>query len=435
MSQIARPSSAVVSVVPSLAVAADQGDSIPFLGDLPFEQRDQAKALIAELTGIRVPRTFVPRGESLLPSGESKLRGIRAEYAALPTLAAGLDGYSARLKAESAVDMPVRIQAIRMEGERAGLYGEGKSPNSALAYSKAGFSHVATFVKPDGVRNGFAENLLAMPVKLRAEWFNECARNARGETDQVTIRTLLSPGEGGIRRVVRAVTSDRHSLSTGDDSTIVKALRQLTALKGAKVRITRDGLGDRSWFEVLWPAVDRQIRVGDSLAFGVRFRNSETKGGSLVVEPFLFDAVCYNLTTAYSSLMDEGAFTLRHVGDLTKRITSLVLQAQRTIEPFVKAFSDAYRTPFPASLPTRGEVLARVGKVMELPESTLTLAGQLWNADGAASAGDTLAGAANALTRASQEQAMGDADATERAAGQLIADGWGALERMTPRAA
>ncbi len=63
-----------------------------------------------------------------------------------------------------------------------------------------------------------------------------------------------------------------------------------------------------------------------------------------MVEPFLFDAICYNLTTAYSTLMDEGAFTLRHVGDLTRRISSLVLQAQRTIEPFVKAFGDAYRT-------------------------------------------------------------------------------------------
>src|SRR4051812_7237548 len=217
------PSAVTLTVAPSSAPshAADGDASIPFLGDLPFEQRDAAKALIAELTGIRVPRPFVPRGESLLPSGETKLRGIRAEYAALPLLAAGLAAYKSRLTAEKSVDLPVKIQAVRMDAGRAGLYGEGHSPSSALAYSKAGFGHVAAFIRPATVRNGFTENLLAMPVKLRSEWFNECAKAARGTDDQVTLRTMLAPGEGGIRRVVRAVTSDRHSLSSGDDMAIV----------------------------------------------------------------------------------------------------------------------------------------------------------------------------------------------------------------------
>lgn len=414
--------------------ASTEDTSLPYMGEIPFEQRDAAKALIADIVGIRVPKTWVPRGESLLPVGEEKLSGIRADFAKLPALATGLDGYRSRLTAESAIDMPVRIREVRMDAARGGLFGEGQDPGRSMAYSRAGFSHVSSFIKPTSVRNGFSENLLAMPVKMRSDWFNECARNARSEDDQVTVRTVMGLGEGGMRRMVRAVTSQRHSLETGDDGAIVHALRTLQGIKGAKVRITRHGLGEASWFEVLWPAVDRQIRVGDSLAFGIRFRNSETKAGALVVEPFLFDAICYNLTTAYSTLLDEGAFTLRHVGDLSKRLPSVVLQAQRTIEPFIKAFGDAYKTPFPTVLQTRGDVLQRVGKVLELPESTLTLAQQLWDADGAAGAGDTLAGLANAMTRAAQEQTMETADATMRAAGKVVAEGWGALERVTPAA-
>lgn len=409
-------------------MSASIPEAIPYLGEADFKTRDEAKALLADMQGIRIPKTWVPRGESLLPIGEQKLRGIRAEYAALPMLGVGLNSYAARLLSEHALDSKVRIQDVRMDGSRGGLLAPGLPESNALAYSKAGFAHVASFVRPSSIRNGFSENLLAMPVSMRAQWFNECAQNAhRGDSDKVVIRTVLAPGEDGLRRTVRAVTSQKHSLATGDDKEIVSALRRMdNTLKGAKIRVTRDGLGDASWFEVIWPAVDRQIRVGDSLAFGLRFKNSETKGGALVVEPFLFDAICYNLTTAYSTV-DEDAFTLRHVGDLSRKLGSIILKAQRVIDPFVRMFADAYKTPFPNTMPTRGDVLQSIGKALELPESTLTLAQNLWNADGSSSAGDTLAGAANALTRASQEQTMDDADKTEKAAGKLIAEGWGAL--------
>ena len=173
--------------------------------------------------------------------------------------------------------------------------------------------------------------------------------------------------------------------------------------------------------------MDRQIRVGDSLAFGLRFRNSETKAGSLVVEPFLFDAICYNLTTAYSTLEEEGEFTLRHVGDLSRRLPDIMARAAAVIEPFVRKFGDAYKTPLPAQLPTRGDVLNRIEKVLELPAEAVTLASRLWDADGTSSAGDTLAGAANALTRASQELTMDVADVVEKAAGKLVGQGWDAL--------
>jgi len=89
-------------------------------------------------------------------------------------------------------------------------------------------------------------------------------------------------------------------------------------------------------------------------------------------------------------------------------------------------FGDAYKDALPGSM-TRGEVLQRAQRVFELPETTISLAQQLWDADGLKTAGDTRAGFVNALTRASQEQAITEAAITERVAGKVIATGWGAL--------
>ncbi len=386
---------------------------------MEFTERNALLKTLASNAGLRLPQTRVPEGDSLLPIGEENKRKMQCEVAQLPSLSEGLVAMYERIKLEDHKDVGVPIQHVRMDPVNGGLFGEG-STVPPLAYTNTGFSHVTQFVKPPTIRNGFNENLLALPPELRATVFNHHAKNAvRKAGSDVWIRTAKDVQSG--RRVVRAVTSDKHSLSMGDDLTIIGALNNLP--KGAKLRVTREL--DRTDFEIIWPAMDRQLVVGDVALMALTISNSETKGLSLKVSPKLLRVLCYNFTTAYTE-GGEQEISLKHIGDIGRKLPAAIQQAQRTLEPFILAFSDAYREGFDGK--TRGEVLTILGKKFpELSESTLTASAALWDADGARGAGDTFAGLANALTRASQEQSMADASTTERIAGRVIVQGWGAL--------
>lgn len=362
-----------------------------FIADRSFDERNAVLKTLANAAGMRLPTTRVPEGDSLLPIGEEAKRALQADVAQLPGLRDGLMALRDVITGERAQDVKVPIQAVRMHPLNGGLFGEGKRQEHALAYTARGFSQVAQFVKPASIRNGFSENLLALPTDLRAEVFNHWS-TAQTRKQDVVLRTYRP---GGGRAVVRAVTSEVHSLSTGDDLTVLGALMGLPA--GAKLRATRSVGGDRSELEVIWPAMERQLVVGDVAMLALRITNSETKGGCLQVEPTLLRVLCYNFTTAWADGLAED-MSLRHVGDLGRKLPRLIKRAGEVLEPFVKAFGDAYRSPMSLG---RGEVLERARKALELPAETVSTAARVWDADGAKSAGNTLAGLAHALTRAS----------------------------------
>ncbi len=81
----------------------------------------------------------------------------------------------------------------------------------------------------------------------------------------------------------------------------------------------------------------------------------------------------------------------------------------------------------PSFAPTRGEVITSAVKRFELPAKFGDSIAASWDMDRANGAGDTLAGLANAMTRASQELVIERASVIESAAGNLIKNGWGAL--------
>ena len=394
---------------------------VPYVGELADHGARMAilKAL-ANDAGLRLPDTILPEGTKLLPVGDENRRKLKATLDQLPELHPGLKAYGARLRAENPVDSKVAAPSVRMFGADGGLYGEGKNPASALGYTPDGFAQVAQFIKPGVIRNGFAENMTALPSALRAQVFNHWATSTP-RADDIVLRSF----EGGKGRIIRAVTSPRHSLETGDDATVVSALLKLAP--GAKLRVTREAGGRVSEIEVFWPMLDRELRVGDLAHGGIRVRNSETKAAALTVEAFVLRVLCYNFTTAFSRDFEADDISLRHIGDLAPRIVRGIAHAQKRIEPLVFAFGDAYKDALPVIMPTRAEALARVGKVFELPATTLERAAILWDADGVVTAGNTRAGLVNALTRASQDEGISAAGNTERAAGRVIMDGWGAL--------
>lgn len=398
-------------------VSNDTRASDDYIGEAEFSRRNETLKVMARNAGLRLPDTRLPEGTALLEIGESSKRALAQRVEAMPTLGEAVAALRSRIQDERPLDYKgVPAQTVRMTADTGRLYADGKNTDNALSYTRNGFAQVAAFVKPDSVRTGFAENMLALPASLRADVFNYHAKSHPRDTS-LALRTLLNPETG--KRYIRAITSARHSLETGDDGAVADVLADKAgALKGAKARITREP--DRSEFELVWPMMARQLVVGDIALGGVRITNSETKAGALKVEAFLLRVLCYNFTTAETFDTNAEELTVRHIGDLTSKLPAMFEKALRRIDPFVKAFGDAYKIALPA---TRGEVLAKVQRIHSLPESTMTLAAQLWDADGEKSAGDTLAGLVNALTRASQQADIATAGDIERAAGRIAVSG------------
>lgn len=398
-------------------------ESVPYLGNNSFEDRSVALKAMARAAGIRLQETIVPEGTSLIQYGEERKARMAKDVAALPTLEEGLPAFVNAVREEKHVDVTVPMARVRMSAENGGIYGQGNE-KAPLAYTRNAFSHLAEIYKPDSVRSGFGSTLLALPEKLRSEVFNWSAENKRVEENAV-IRTFVSSSG---RRTIRAVTSDRHSLESGDDISIAQALAALP--KGGKLRVTRSAAGEHSTFEVLFPMMARELKVGDVAMGAIRIQNSETKKGALRVDAQLLQVLCLNFTTAWSIDEESEELSLRHIGELSRRLPRVIQAAQKRIEPFVRAFGDAYKVAFPEFAPTRGEILARVAKVYELPESTLDVAAQVWNTHASLTDNaqrDTLAGLVNALTRAAQDETMVNAAAISDAAGKLVVNGWGAL--------
>ena len=392
---------------------------MPYMGNLNSADRNAALKLIAQSVGIELVATRVPEGESFIASGEAAMRKLKGEVNALPDLAPGMDNLRAAILTTVPRDIVVPIQRVRMENTKGGLFGQGSDSSKALGYSNTGLNHVVSFIKPSEVRQGAVSVLKSVPPGIRAQVFNHWAENARTDEDKVVLRTALA----GERRIVRAVASQRHSLEHGDDVAL-SHLVQSSLPKGGKLRVIRDQ--DRTDFEILFPMMSREVKVGDAVMAKVHVTNSETKQGSWTVYGGILRALCFNFTTAWCGKNTE--VSGRHIGDdVGRNIAKAVRQALLNVEPFIQAFGDAYSNALPEQFPTRGEVLGRVGKALELPESTLDLASKLWDADGSMSAGSTLGGLVNALTRASQELEMEKAQVVEHAAGRLTFEGWSAI--------
>lgn len=392
--------------------------------DMPFAERMEMLKNLTAMEGIRLPATRLPEGTRLWEVGENAKRALKTTIQKLPEVLTALMGLRTRVEAEAIVDIKdIPIQRVRMSGKHeAGLFLQGGDEAQAMGYTRAGFGHFAQFIRPPDVQDFVGNALACKDPFLRANWINHFANRAKSD-DKVVIRTHIPDPENPLR-VIRAVTSTRHSLETGDDLAVLETLetKMASIFRGAKARITREL--DHSTFEIIWPAMDRELVVGDIAYIGVRITNSETKAFSLKVEVFLLRVLCANFTTAFTTDENEEEIVIKHLGDLRTKLPGAFEKALKRADPFVKLFTDAYQTDLPEFAKTRGEILERVRKAMELPESTMQRAGELWDADGKLSAGDTLAGLVNAMTRASQQDSMTKAGQVEAAAGKLIANGW-----------
>jgi len=392
-----------------------------------FSTRMDTLKQLAQMTGFRLPSTIVPEGESLIPYGEERCRALKDEIYALPTVAEAAERLRIIRAEQRPVDSQVLIADLTMRPDDGGLAGRTCDPaKRALSYTSTAFAQAASFVKPQSVSGGFASTLLALPPKIRADAFNHFAETAvRSDEREVVLRSVLRPQQSGsavvLRRGLDAVVSTRYTAI--EDHDLISGLG-VALPDGARVRVTQTE--GRSDMEILWPAMSREIKVGDAVLIALHIWNSQNKGYSIRLAPKLLRCLCLNFTTAWSDGGDEEV-TIRHMGEAASKFRAALRSALDKIEPFVRAFADAYSQPFPAEAKTRGEIVSRLVRKLELPASFGQTVISSWDMDGTRSAGDTLAGLSNAMTRAAQDQTMERAAVIEDAAGRIVAQGWSAL--------
>lgn len=399
--------------------------SIPSFANADFNQRMSVLKQLANMTGVRLPSTIIPEGESLIPYGEERQRALRDDVYSLPTLDAAYDAlYQVRME-QQPVDVKVPLQRVRMDCNNGGLYSAGsESKAPPLGYTGTAFSQVAAVVKPASITSGFHQTLLALPPAIRADAFNSFAERST-EARDVILRTTKAPVRHGadviLRRSINAVVSERYSAV--DDHDLIRDLGS-SLPAGARVRYTQSE--SRSDLEIIWPAMSRQLKVGDIALVCLHVGNSQTKQLSIKLAPKVLRLLCSNFTTAYSE-GGEQEINVRHVGEARVKFAAAIRNALAIVEPFVLAFADAYQTPFPAFAPTRGEAINKFIVSNDLAPKLGEATAELWDADGTMGAGDTLAGLANAITRASQVYSFANAEPIEAAAGRLVREGWDSI--------
>lgn len=152
--------------------------TVPSFTNAAFDQRMAALKQIAQVTGIRLPNTIIPEGESLIPYGEERQRALKEEIYSLPTIIEAHQTLRDIRKEQDPIDVKVPLQKVRMSPVNAGLYGEGSEGSSLLSYTATAFNQVATTIKPASVTAGFASTLLALPPAIRSDAFNHFANQS-----------------------------------------------------------------------------------------------------------------------------------------------------------------------------------------------------------------------------------------------------------------
>lgn len=323
-----------------------------------------------------------------------------------PTFSEGLNQWEAKVKAINCVDVPdVPIRNIRMHPETGYVYNVTKEAKGAVPATYTALSHLVSYIedKPDNA----LKNMLDMSPRLRAMRLQELIDRAPADKT-VSLRTAIANGN---TRVIRAIVSKLHSKEHGDDLKLIEALRTIEAPQ-AKLRVIRTW--DSTHAEIVMPNVGIELRKGD-IAYGkVDLFNSETKGGSYETNASSMRLVCLNGATMPANTAE---FRVKHIGDIGSKIrTSLRVGIEAVMEHLTQ-LKASYKLELPK---TRAEHIEQFIEHHALPEDTGVALNTLWDVDGERSAGHTVAGLVNAVTRYAQTQPIETASKLETIAGDQL---------------
>lgn len=113
-----------------------------------------------------------------------------------------------------------------------------------------------------------------------------------------------------LRGKARAFLSDRYLRL--DNEHIAEATMRALEAAGTEVEIASCDVTDRHlYIKALFPRIEGEVRVGDTIQAGISVRNNEIGGGSLEVFPFTRRLICLNGMTVQTR---TGGYKRRHLG-------------------------------------------------------------------------------------------------------------------------
>lgn len=332
-----------------------------------------------------------------------------------PTVEAALAAWALDVARSEAQDFTRRASDICMT-----------SDGTLTTREKAARGHAGASVTLHGLRQLMAlrdvdfspVELLKLSPSARAHAFNDVWN--RRQTDRSLVVRTARAANGA--PVIRAAVSELHSREKGDDLALINVIRGQLQTGGlppdARMRVFREW--NRTSVELVAPSAAIEVRKGDVVYARQTWINSEVGASSFVTEAGSLRLICLNGMTAASDTVEV---RVKHVGDIARHFRTATIAAMAGVQDHLRAFVNAQGRALPSGL-TRSDVIDRMSLAFKLPERVGVAAAALWDADGEGSAGNTLAGLANAFTRAAQAENPATALEVERAAGRLISGGF-----------
>jgi hypothetical protein len=355
---------------------------------------------------IENPEVLAENG--LAVDAEKVLRRYRLEET--PPLNQALDGLVARIERENPVDHRVSLTSMSMLPN-----GKLSAGSAGLIPTKKALSDLLGFMEVP--KNALA-CLLSLRPEARSVAMVDWLHQQRSDDFKKTVVARTSVAQNGAR-FIRAFVSTSHSAEYGDDLAAVTALRNVFEGRMSEVKARVARTLDRTDIEVLVPSASGFVKKGDAVIARVHITNSEVRSSGFEAHGGLLRLVCTNGMTREA----EGTtHRIVHRGDLRWRMKAAIEGSYTVVAPLIESLTLAGREPL--ALP-RGDIISKLehatkANKVAVPASVWEALLHVWDLDGELSAGDTVAGLANALTRAAQQYSYDEASRIEAFAGDLV---------------
>ncbi len=350
------------------------------------------------------PPLYAP-GTRVLPLGDANFRVERRRAEALPPFPGASSAVIATVRQEARRDLHVPLGEVAMTERGALLVGGEEHALEVGAFYQ--LAQLAGF--------GMGARYLAEKCggELRAENVNAQFKKAKGRV--LTLRTRAQDG-GGDRAVYAAVTP---AYAPVDTDRVLSAVAP--ALADARAELVYDGSGARA--TALWmPDEVVDLAAGDVFKAGVRVETDDTGRGRVRISAVVFRNRCLNLIVIGEGSVETVSAVHKGSPDaILAKVAAGVEAAREKIADFLAAWGRARSVKVDPEVTIRQIVEER--RLLPRGQRDVDAVVEAILAAWRREPGDTLADAANALTRAAHETptwGMDFREELERQAARLV---------------
>lgn len=242
---------------------------------------------------------------------------------------------------KSAVDFVAKTEKIAMNDDSSLSFRIGDEFHTATVTDHA-HTQIAQWAKIPtryyGRMRDAQPQLLANNVNTWLHSNESASRMIRAMNTSVGSNVVsLRPEDGDLK--VRAFLSNRYRRIDNWDiaETTIQALSEIHQKSGLKAKVASSELTDSSMYmKIVFDDLQREIKVGDAVRFGLIVRNSEIGLGRAVVGGFTERLVCTNGMVMHSNFckthlgvaIEEQDEALDYYSDATRKAEDLAVQAK-----------------------------------------------------------------------------------------------------------